>query len=425
MMAKKHGFKIVVWGALFVAFIGHVVAQDVAVGHWRTHFASSEVRQLVQRDVDIFGLMETNLVYVDTRDDILYDMDRIDGLSGVGLSALAYEPLYDVLVVGYSNGLLDLVFGMDVVSLPYIQEADFDGDKAIYQIWTDGRYAYLATGFGVVVVDLRKAARKPDSMQMNYGLYALYLKCTKACALRYGRRNYDYQEGTIVSFAPGQVVQVDMMDEELQPEVYGLLFHPDLIHGTSLGKNIRRYSFFSYSSNEALHLSEQEKGIFLDGLRRIELELEHGSDRLSKTLISMNIELLLNYCMRFYERQFVTRDVPENDELSRFEQLLDEYFQSGKAERDGLPSVRYFADKICLSPNYFGDMIKKETGKSPQEHIQEKIIDLAKEQIMGTGGTISQIAYSLGFQYPQHLSRMFKKKVGCTPNEYRVRIQKA
>ena len=156
MMAKKHGFKIVVWGALFVAFIGHVVAQDVAVGHWRTHFASSEVRQLVQRDVDIFGLMETNLVYVDTRDDILYDMDRIDGLSGVGLSALAYEPLYDVLVVGYSNGLLDLVFGMDVVSLPYIQEADFDGDKAIYQIWTDGRYAYLATGFGVVVVDLRK-----------------------------------------------------------------------------------------------------------------------------------------------------------------------------------------------------------------------------------------------------------------------------
>ena len=277
----------------------------------------------------------------------------------------------------------------------------------------------------VSVVDLRKAARKPDGMQMNYGLYALYLKCTKACALRYGRRNYDYQEGTIVSFAPGQVVQVDMMDEELHPEVYGLLFHPDLIHGTSLGKNIRRYSFFSYSSNEALHLSEQEKGIFLDCLHRIGLELEHGSDRLSKTLISMNIELLLNYCMRFYERQFVTRDVPENDELSRFEQLLDEYFQSGKAEREGLPSVRYFADKVCLSPNYFGDMIKKETGKSPQEHIQEKVIDLAKEQIMGTGGTISQIAYSLGFQYPQHLSRMFKKKVGCTPNEYRVRIQKA
>lgn len=277
----------------------------------------------------------------------------------------------------------------------------------------------------VSVVDLRKAEKQPGSMQMNYGLYALYLKCTKSCAIRYGRRNYDYQEGTVVSFAPGQVVHVDMIDEEPHPEVYGLLFHPDFIHGTSLGKNIRRYSFFSYSSNEALHLSEQEKGLFLDCLRRIGIELEHGSDRHSKALISMNIELLLNYCLRFYERQFITRNVPENDELSRFEQLLDEYFQSGKAEKDGLPSVRYFADKICLSPNYFGDMIKKETGKSPQEHIQGKVIDLAKEQIIGTELTISQIAYSLGFQYPQHLCRMFKKKEGCTPNEYRMQSQKA
>lgn len=272
----------------------------------------------------------------------------------------------------------------------------------------------------VSVIDLTQATKIVNHITVNYGVYALFLKQTKSCDLKYGRNYYDYQEGTIVCFAPGQTVGVDTLEDEVKPEVYGLLFHPDLIHGTSLGKNIKNYNFFSYAVNEALHLSDQEKGIVMDCLKKISIELEHAIDKHSKSLIAMNIELLLNYCMRFYERQFLTRSNANQDSLTKFEQLLDKYFQSNQPVQKGLPSVKYFADKICLSPNYFGDMVKKETGKTPQEHIQEKVIELAKEWIMGTDDTVSQISYSLGFQYPQHLCRLFKKRVGCTPNEYRL-----
>ncbi len=272
----------------------------------------------------------------------------------------------------------------------------------------------------VSVVDLTKATKAINHVQINYGLYALFLKQTKSCDIKYGRNVYDYQEGTIVCFAPGQAVGVENVDNNINPAVYGLLFHPDLIRGTSLGKNIKNYGFFSYAVNEALHLSDQEKGIVMDCLEKINIELEHAIDKHSKSLIAMNIELLLNYCMRFYERQFITRSNVNRDALTQFEQLLDEYYQSQLPMQDGLPTVKYFADKACLSPNYFGDMVKKETGKTPQEHIQEKVIELAKERMAETGETISQIAYALGFQYPQHLSRLFKKRVGCTPNEYRV-----
>ena len=172
--------------------------------------------------------------------------------------------------------------------------------------------------------------------------------------------------------------------------------------------------------NEALHLSDQEKGIVMDCLKKISIELEHAIDKHSKALIAMNIELLLNYCMRFYERQFITRSDANKDALTKFEQLLNEYFLSKLPMQEGLPSVKYFADKICLSSNYFGDMVKKETGKTPQEHIQDKVIEMAKEHITETDETVSQIAYTLGFQYPQHLCRLFKKRVGCTPNEYRT-----
>lgn len=272
----------------------------------------------------------------------------------------------------------------------------------------------------VSVVDLTKATKTIEQIQMQYGIYALYLKVNKSCDIRYGRQNYDYQEGTIVCFAPGQTASWEMIKDELAPKAYGIIFHPDLIHGTSLGKNIKKYTFFSYAVNEALHLSDQEKEIVMDCLKKISIELEHAIDKHSKELIAMNIELLLNYCMRFYERQFITRSNANKDALSKFEMLLDGYFQSQLPMQDGLPSVKYFADKICLSPNYFGDMIKKETGRTPQEHIQEKVIELAKELIIDTDETVSQISYALGFQYPQHLCRMFKKRVGCTPNEYRV-----
>ena len=271
----------------------------------------------------------------------------------------------------------------------------------------------------VSIVNLSEAPRFPTHFTMNYGVYALFLKNVKCGDIRYGRQTYDYQEGTVTSFAPGQVVEVEMQ-QGVKPNAHGLLFHPDLIKGTSLGQDIKHYSFFSYTSAEALHLSEEEKGIFIDCLEKIKMELQRPIDKHSKRLISRNIELLLDYCMRFYERQFITRSSANIDSLTKFEQLLDEYFRSNLPVQDGLPSVKYFADKIYLSPNYFGDMIKKETGMTPQEHIQMKVIELAKEHIVETDETISEIAYTLGFQYPQHLSRLFKKRVGCTPNEYRL-----
>ena len=187
-------------------------------------------------------------------------------------------------------------------------------------------------------------------------------------------------------------------------------------------ETIKNYTFFSYEVNEALHVSGEEQTIILDCLKIIRKELEHDIDKHSKTLIATYIELLLGYCMRFYERQFITRSKSNRDVLTRFEQLLDEYFEGSAAERDGLPSVKHFADKLYLSSNYFGDMLKKETGKTPQEYIQEKIIEVAKDRISGTQDTVSQIAYSLGFQYPQHLCRLFKKRAGCTPNEYRAKM---
>lgn len=271
----------------------------------------------------------------------------------------------------------------------------------------------------VSVVDLRKATRVVNHVKMNYGVYALFLKNGTNCTLKYGRRYYDYQEGTIVSFAPGQLVGVDSDEDEISPEVYGLIFHPDLIYGTALGKKIGKYSFFSYEQNEALHLSDQEREIIMDCFHKIEVELEHPVDKHTRELLSVNIELLLDYCLRFYDRQFYTREKVNNDVLIRFEQLLNDYFRNGESQVRGLPSVRYFADKVFLSPGYFGDLVKKETWKTAQEYIQGKIIELSKEYILGSQLGISQVAYSLGFQYPQHFSRLFKKFEGCTPNEFR------
>lgn len=273
----------------------------------------------------------------------------------------------------------------------------------------------------VTVVDLTKARNVVNHVRMNYGIYALYLKERKSCDIKYGRRHYDYQEGTIVCFAPGQLAQTETVEDEVRPEVYGLLFHPDLIRGTALGRNIEKYTFFSYAVNEALHLSKSERQTIMNCLHEIQLELEHAIDKHSRELLCMNIELLLSHCLRFYERQFITREVANTDILVKFERLLAGYFQDKLPQSEGLPTVGYFADKLCLSPNYFGDLIKKETGISAIEHIQNKLMDIAKERILGTDDTMSEISYELGFQYPQHFGRLFKQKVGCTPNEYRSR----
>ena len=272
----------------------------------------------------------------------------------------------------------------------------------------------------VAVVDLRKT--KPESFPMeaayDYRVYTLFLKQTYCGDITYGRQPYDYQEGTVTSFAPGQVVHVKRMPH-FEPNARGLLFHPDLIRGTSLGKGIGQYSFFDYSSREALHLSDDEKKIFTDCLNKIEMELGRPIDQHSKPLICRNIELLLDYCMRFYDRQFITRREANHDVLTRFENELNTYFRGNRAEREGLPSVKYFAERCFLSPNYFGDLVKKETGRSPQEFIQGKIIDLAKDFLAGTDKSVTEIAYCLGFQYPQHFNRYFKRGVGMTPMEYR------
>ena len=271
----------------------------------------------------------------------------------------------------------------------------------------------------VTVVDAAETTQEPPAhMVFNYGLYALYLKQTKCGDLRYGKQVYDYQEGTVVSFAPGQVVEVQPTGT-VKPQWQALVFHPDLIRGTTLGQEIKQYSFFAYSSNEALHLSDEEKDIYRDCLAKIKLELTRPVDKHSKRLIARNIELLLDYCMRFYERQFNTRSRVNKGVLVKFEELLDAYFQSDQPEAQGLPTVKYFADRVNLSPNYFGDLVKKETGRTAQEYIQNKLIEIAKEEILGSNKSVSEIAYRLGFQYPQHFTRIFKKNVGYTPTEYR------
>lgn len=270
----------------------------------------------------------------------------------------------------------------------------------------------------ITVVDLSEATRWPLRTRFAYGVYALFLKDARCGDIKYGRKSYDYRDGTIVCFAPGQVVEVEMAPDT-RPAGYGLLFHPDLIRGTALGQEIRNYSFFSYETNEALHLSDDERQTIRDTLQKVEQELDHAIDKHSRRLITANVGLLLDYCMRFYDRQFITRSEVNSDILTRFERLLDAYFDTDMQRQEGLPSVKYFADKVFLSPNYFGDVIRKLTGMTASEHIQNKVIDRVKEQLLSSDKTASQIAYELGFQYPQHLSRMFKRITGLTPNEFR------
>lgn len=270
----------------------------------------------------------------------------------------------------------------------------------------------------ISVLDLSKAKPMP-ARTFNFGLYAVYLKELECGELKYGRNTYDYQEGTLVFIAPGQVLGVLPKVKTFEPKGWALLFHPDLIKGTSLGKHIDEYSFFSYDVNEALHLSERERQLVLDCFSKIQYELQQSVDKHSKKLIASNIELFLNYCSRFYDRQFITRESVNGGTAERFEALLAHYFKSEQVQTDGLPTVTWCAEQLHLSANYFGDLIKKETGKSAQEYIQLKVIDLAKERIFDTSKSVSEIAYELGFKYPQHFTRLFKQKVGCSPVEYR------
>ncbi len=273
----------------------------------------------------------------------------------------------------------------------------------------------------VTIVDFSKMPKdRPRKFgRFSYGMYMIMIKDVKCGELLYGRNSYDYQEGTLVFLAPHQILEVRDTGNTTHPKGFCLAFHPDLIKGTTLGRKIKDYTFFSYEVREALHLSEQERRVVDECLNNIITELHHAIDKHSRSLIINNIELLLNYCVRFYDRQFITRENVNKDLLTRFENLLNDYFERKDIEDAGLPSVSYFANKLSLSANYFGDLIKKETGKTAQEFIQYKLIDLAKERILDSDKSVSEIAYELGFKYPQHFTRLFKKRVGMSPMEYR------
>lgn len=268
----------------------------------------------------------------------------------------------------------------------------------------------------VNVIDLKQATRAVNHVRVNYGVYALFLKNGVQCSLKYGRRNYDYQEGSVVSFSPGKIIDVDMDKTEIAPDVVGIMFHPDLIYGTPLGEKISSFSFFDYSQMEALHLSNDEKAIFLDCLDKISRELDHPVDHHSAALLSANIQLLLEYLHRFYDRQFITRHKVNSDVVTQFEQRLKKYYESGNI---GMPNVAYFAEQANLSAGYFGDLIKKETGQTPKDMITLHMIGVAKQRLAASDDDVSIIAYNLGFEYPAHFSRMFKRVTGQSPSQYR------
>ncbi|MCD8250916.1 MAG: helix-turn-helix domain-containing protein [Phocaeicola dorei] len=271
----------------------------------------------------------------------------------------------------------------------------------------------------VSVIDGRYAQPTPFGRKL-YGVYAILLKDTDCGSLKYGRSMYDYQQGAMLFVAPGQVMGSEDDGQLHQPKGWILAFHPELLRGTPLARIIKDYSYFSYSANEALHLSEQERRTVIECMEKVLVELRNPVDKHSKSLIVDNIKLLLDYCVRFYDRQFITRENANHDLLARFEQLLDDYFNSERPATEGMPSVQYCADKLCLSSNYLSDLLKKETGLSALKHIQQKMLDIAKERVFSKQKSISEISYELGFQYPQHFSRWFKKMAGCTPNEYRT-----
>lgn len=269
----------------------------------------------------------------------------------------------------------------------------------------------------VNVVRFNKPTKVEEAMY-HYGLYALFLKENKGCKLSYGRTEYDFDEMTVTSFAPGQVIHVEPNPEVIIPKWTAIVFHPDLLNRTSLGKNISRYEFFDYTSNEALHLSVAEIEIFRGVLSMIQQELNRSIDKHSKELIVNNIELLLNYCLRFYDRQFITREEINHSVVKKFTALLDQYI-ANQAQQEGFPSVAYFADKCCYSPKYFGELVKTETGRTAKDFISDRMLIAAKQLLNDESLSIKAISQQLGFEYPQHFIRFFKAKTGQTPSDYR------
>ena len=275
----------------------------------------------------------------------------------------------------------------------------------------------------ISVVDFSKIEKheKVEEIKLTCGFYSVMFKNHCANKLKYGKEYYDFQEGTLMCIAPNQIITIENNANSENADIvgWGLFFHPDLIRGTSLGNKIKEYTFFSYEVNEALHLSDKEKQTLWDCVDKLENELSENIDLHSQTLITSNIELLLNYCARYYDRQFITRKKVNTNLLTKFETILNSYFNSNDQQYKKLPSVKYFADLLFLSPNYLSDLLKKETGKTAQEYLHYYLIEEAKNNLLNTDDPINEIAFNLGFEYPQYFSKLFKSKTGMTPLAYR------
>ncbi len=270
----------------------------------------------------------------------------------------------------------------------------------------------------VIQVNQIKSKEQFKDVKVIPNLYQIALKIGHCGVLKYGRNSYDYQDGTLVFMAPGQVMEYEPGEDD-EHQGWTLGFHPDLIRKSDLAQKMNQYTFFSYDVNEALHVSDEERRTIEEILDKIVREYSQNLDRHSQHLIISNIELLLDYCMRFYDRQFYTRTNLNSDILSKFERLLHSYYEENLNEEMGLPSVHYCADELNFSSNYLSDLLKKETGKSAQEHIHLFVIDRAKNSLLNSSNSISQIGYALGFEYPQHFSNLFKSKTGLSPREFR------
>ena len=257
----------------------------------------------------------------------------------------------------------------------------------------------------------------------NYSIYGIFFHDEAEIDLSYGCGKYDYKKGTVICVAPGQIGGKEDNGEQVMLTGWALLFHPDLLHGFPLEKTIRNYSFFDYRVNEALHMTDEEHDILSSLMRQIRDELQKKHDDIQDAIIVGYIELVLNFCQRFYNRQFITRKIEHSDILMKFDGLLHDYYERSLQTTLGLPTVQYCADKLCMSSNYFGDMIKRTTGDTAGNYIRQYIIQIAKNRLSdGTG--IAQVAYELGFEYPQHFSRMFKKQAGITPSVYCENLRK-
>lgn len=253
---------------------------------------------------------------------------------------------------------------------------------------------------------------------VSYNFYCIALKKNFDGKMKYGQQYYDFDEGVMTFFSPTRVVTTDIVDG-LKLSGYWLVLHPDFIRNYPLGKSIKEYGYFSYSVNEALHLSEDEENEIISIMQRIEKEYRSTIDNFSQDVIVSQIDLMLNYCNRFYNRQFITRKTANNDLLIQLENLLTDYFKSEYLQQSGLPTVRYISDELNVSADYLSDMLRSLTGQNTQQHIHNHLIEKAKELLSTTPLSVSEIAYELGFEYPQSFNKLFKNKIHLTPLEYR------